>query len=92
MGIVALIILAVAAIAIGVIVQFTGDPRFGYEWLMTAVGAFVGGFVATSYLGTLGAWGPALDGMFVLPAMIGAVVVAAIVAVVARLTGEATTA
>jgi uncharacterized membrane protein YeaQ/YmgE (transglycosylase-associated protein family) len=92
MGIMAMIVLAAAAIAIGVIIQFTGTPRFGREWLMTAVGAVVGGFVATSYLGTLGAWGPTLDGMFVLPALIGAVVVAAIVAAIARMTGEATTA
>jgi hypothetical protein len=40
--------------------------------------------VASEFLGPAGAWGPTFDGMFVVPALIGAAIVAGIVAIIAR--------
>ncbi len=69
----------VGAVVIGVIAQYALRGRFGYEWLATAIGAGIGGFVASEYLGRLSDWGTDYDGLRIFPALIGAVVVAAIV-------------
>jgi uncharacterized membrane protein YeaQ/YmgE (transglycosylase-associated protein family) len=74
--------LIVGAIAIGLLVQYGLDRRFGYEWIVAALGAGVGGFLASEYsLGGLGKWGTEFFGLAIFPALIGAVIVAAVVGV-----------
>ncbi|MBI3972381.1 MAG: hypothetical protein HY332_13965 [Chloroflexi bacterium] len=84
MGTWALILLVFGALVLGFIAQFSGTPRYSYDWLITAIAAGIGGFIASEYLGPLSTWGPEFDGMFVFPALIGAIVVGAIAEVVAR--------
>lgn len=91
MGIGAFIVLIVAAIVVGFVAQMIGAPRFGYEWVLAAVGAAIGAFVAGQYLGVLTAWGPVYDGMYLLPAALGAIILAAVVEAVIRLTAPAGT-
>ena len=74
------VILIAGAIVIGLVAQYALRQRFGYEWVATAIGAGVGGFVASEYgLGGLGKWGTAYYGLHIFPALIGGLVVAAIV-------------
>ena len=74
------VILIAGAIVIGLVAQYALRQRFGYEWVATAIGAGVGGFVASEYgLGGLGKWGIAYYGLHIFPALIGGLVVAAIV-------------
>ena len=74
------VILIVGAIVIGLVAQYLMRRRVGYEWVVTAIGAAVGGFIGSEYhLGGLGEWGTEVAGMFIFPALIGAIILAAIV-------------
>ena len=67
--------LVVGAIVLGLIGQFVGEVRTPFEWVPDALAAFVGAFLASEALGTFSTWGPEWEGVFVGPALIGAVVV-----------------
>ena len=92
MGLAAFFVLIVAALVIGLVAQMLGTPRTSYDWLMTAIGAFIGGYVASEFLGPVSAIGPEWDGLVYLPALIGAIVVGAVIAAAVRMSGQATTA
>ncbi len=76
------VVLIVGALAIGLAAEFVVRQQFGYEWVLTAVGAAIGGFVASEYLGALSDWGTLWQGMRLWPALIGAIVVGVAVEVV----------
>lgn len=77
------VLLIVGAVVIGMVTQFSIRRVFGYEWVLTAIGAGVGGFVASEYsLAGLGKWGYEVGGLAIFPAIIGAVLVAAVIEVV----------
>jgi len=74
------VFLVVGAIVIGLVAQYVMRRQIGYEWVLTAIGAAIGGFVGSEYyLSGLGKWGTERFGMYFFPAMIGAVIVAAVV-------------
>ena len=79
-----LLLLVGGALVVGVIAQFIGETRTGYEWLIAGIGALVGGWIASESFGTLSTWGPAVAGFYVLPALIGGVVLGGVVDAVAR--------
>lgn len=79
MGTGGFILLLAGALVIGIIVQFVGQARSGYDWLITAIAAAIGGFAASEWLAGASTWGPEVDGLFVLPALIGAVILGAVV-------------
>jgi uncharacterized membrane protein YeaQ/YmgE (transglycosylase-associated protein family) len=81
---VAVALLFMAAIVIGVVVQNIGEAKFDYEWVLTAVAAFIGGWVGSEALGAASTWGPEWEGMYLVPALIGAVVLSGLVAVAIR--------
>lgn len=68
------IILVAGALVIGVGAQFIGRPGSGYEWVFTALAALVGGWLGSEAFGTLSTWGPVMQGLYLVPALIGAVV------------------
>jgi uncharacterized membrane protein YeaQ/YmgE (transglycosylase-associated protein family) len=88
MGIWAVFLLVAVAAVIGIAAQVIGQAGSEYEWIVVAIGAGLGGFVASEWLGAASTWGPELDGMFILPALIGAIVVGAIVDLVFRATSR----
>ena len=76
--------IAVGAIVLGLVGQFLGTVQTRFEWLPDAVAAFLGGFIASESLGSLSTWGPEWEGVFLAPALIGAVVVTLVVDAVVR--------
>ena len=73
------VILVAGAIVLGLLGQALRG-RVGYEGILTAIGAGVGGYIASEYsLGGLGQWGYTYSGLALFPALIGAVIVAVIV-------------
>jgi uncharacterized membrane protein YeaQ/YmgE (transglycosylase-associated protein family) len=74
MSLLAAMLLVVGALIIGVIPQFIGDVTVGWEWAATAVAALVGGWLGSEALGTLSTWGPVYEGLYILPAIIGALI------------------
>jgi len=84
----AVLLLIASAVAIGAILQYVGDVTIGYEWSIAALAAIVGGWLGSEAFATLSTWGWLWEGMYVLPALIGAVVLGFVVDVVVRfLTG-----
>ena len=76
--------LAVGAIVIGLVGQFVGEVHTRFEWVPDVIAAFVGGFLASEALGPLSKWGPEWEGLFIGPALIGAVLVTLAVDAVVR--------
>ena len=75
MGTSAIVILLVAALAIGFSIQTFGEHRRDLRWLGTGLVAAIGGYVASEFLGPVSTWGWEWDGLAVLPALIAVVLV-----------------
>lgn len=84
MGGAGLLLLVGGALVLGLIVQLIGETRTGYEWLVAGIFAVVGGWLGSESFGTASTWGPVVDSLYVLPALIGGVVLGGIVDVVVR--------
>jgi uncharacterized membrane protein YeaQ/YmgE (transglycosylase-associated protein family) len=85
-GIYAAISLGVGAVVLGVVLQLIGDVRFGFEWVITAVAAFAGGFVCTEWITAFRTVEPVWDSMAIIPAAGGALVVGVVVDAIIRFT------
>ena len=79
MSLIAALGLVVAALAVGVIAQFIGDVRVGYEWVATSLAALVGGYLGSEALGSVSTFGPAFEGLYIVPALVGGLLVGAVV-------------
>jgi uncharacterized membrane protein YeaQ/YmgE (transglycosylase-associated protein family) len=77
--------LVIGAVVFGVVAQFVGETRTGYEWLVDAIGAGIGALVASEFIIGWQAFAPVFDGLALLPALIGGLVVGLIVEVATRL-------
>ena len=86
MGAAAIVSLAVISIALGVVLHLIGDVEFGYEWVVTAIAAFAGGFVLASGSSSFRTVEPVWDGMAVVPAVGGALIVGIAVDAIVRFT------
>lgn len=80
------ILLVVAAVAFGLIAQYIGETRTGFEWLVDAVAFFVGAVVASEFIIDFRTIEPVWDQLALVPALGGGLVVGIIVEVVTRLT------
>ena len=78
-------LLVLGALVIGAIAQYIGRVAFGYEWVFAASGALVGGWLGSEAFGTLSTWGTVFDGLYILPALIGGLVVGGVVDGLVRL-------
>ena len=79
MGSTGFLLLVAGAVVLGTIAQYSGHAGSRWDWLITAIAAAIGGYVASEWLGGVSTWGPEMDGLFVLPALIGAVIVGGLV-------------
>ena len=84
MSLLAAVLLVGGAVLIGGIAQVIGAVSNGYQWLVTGVAALVGGYIGTEALGAASTWGWEFEGLFVVPAIIGAVVVGGAVDAIVR--------
>ena len=84
MGGLALGLVIVVGIILGIVAQLIGVARSGYDGLITGIGIVGGGIVAGQWLGGVSTWGPQIDGLFLLPALIGGIVLAVIADLVVR--------
>jgi uncharacterized membrane protein YeaQ/YmgE (transglycosylase-associated protein family) len=77
-----------AAILFGVIAQFIGEPRTGFEWLIDAIAFGVGAVVASEFVTAWSTVEPVWQGVALAPALIGGLVVGLVVELATRyLTG-----
>lgn len=90
MSVFAAFLLVAGALLIGVIAHFIGEVTIGYEWAITGVAALVGGYLGSEAFAGLSTWGPEFEGLFVLPAIIGGVVLGAVVDAITRYMSQGT--
>jgi len=84
MGFLAFGIVLILALAIGFAVQFYTKTALRYEWLVIALAFAFGAYFASEtvpgstvpVLDAITNWGPEFDGMLVIPAIVGAVLLA----------------
>lgn len=81
-------VVVIVALVFGVLAQFIGEARTGYEWLADAIAFAVGAVVASEFIIAWRAVDPVWDGLALLPAIGGGLLVGVIVEVATRyLTG-----
>ncbi|HEX5015268.1 MAG TPA: hypothetical protein VFV72_14040 [Candidatus Limnocylindrales bacterium] len=85
LGLIGWATLFAAALLFGVVMQLIGDTRAGFEWLVDAAGFAVGGLIASEFITAFQETGPVFDGLALVPALIGGLVVGLIVEVATRL-------
>jgi uncharacterized membrane protein YeaQ/YmgE (transglycosylase-associated protein family) len=85
MGFGGALLLILASLIFGVIAQFIGETRTGLEWLVDAVAFGIGALIASEFIVDWQATGPVWDGVALVPALIGGVVLGVIVEVVTRM-------
>ena len=73
-----------AGLVFGVIAQFVGETRTGYEWLVDAIAVVLGAVVASEFIVGWRAVEPVYDGLALIPALTGGIVLGLIVEVVTR--------
>ncbi len=78
------IVLIVGALVFGVVAQFIGETRTGYEWLVDAIAAGLGALVASEFIIGWQAFEPVWDGLALVPALIGGLVVGLVVELATR--------
>ena len=81
-------VLIVGALVFGGVAQFVGETRTGFEWLVDAIAAGFGALVASEFIVSWRTFGPEADGLALVPALIGGLVLGIVVEVATRyLTG-----
>jgi hypothetical protein len=89
MGIWAWLILLTVSAALATVGQYaffhTIHPKASdFDWVFMAGGALLGGFTANVWYGTAWNIGPMVDGLYLVPALLGAVVLGAVMEVLYR--------
>lgn len=79
-------VIVIGALAFGVIAQFIGDTETGYEWLVDAVAVAIGAIVASEFVVDWRTIEPVWEGLALIPALAGGLVVGIVVEVATRLT------
>ena len=78
------ILLILGAVVFGVVAQFIGEANTGYEWLVDGIAAALGAIIASEFIVGLQAFAPVWDGLALVPALVGGVVLGGIVELVTR--------
>ena len=86
LGIGAWVLIVAAAVVFGLIAQYVGETRTGFEWLVDAIAFFVGAVVASEFIVDFRTIQPVWDELALGPALAGGLVVGVVVEVVTRLT------
>jgi uncharacterized membrane protein YeaQ/YmgE (transglycosylase-associated protein family) len=88
LGVVGWLVLLAGALLFGVVAQFIGEARTGYEWLVDGIAAGIGAIVASEFIISTRTFEPIWDGLAIVPALIGGVALGLVVELATRfLTG-----
>jgi uncharacterized membrane protein YeaQ/YmgE (transglycosylase-associated protein family) len=75
----------VGALIFGVLASSIGETRTGFEWLVDAIAAGIGAIVASEFIVAWQSYGPMFDGLAIVPALAGGLVVGIVAEVATRL-------
>jgi len=85
MGVGAWALVIIAAVAFGLVAQFIGEARTGFEWFVDAIAFGIGAVVASEFVIAWQAVGPVWDEMALVPALLGGLVLGVVVELITRL-------
>ncbi|HEX2625400.1 MAG TPA: hypothetical protein VHL56_00675 [Candidatus Limnocylindrales bacterium] len=71
--------LLAGALLFGVIAQFIGEVRTGYEWLADFIAAAIGAVIASEFIISLRTYEPVWDGLAIVPAIVGGLALGVVV-------------
>ena len=81
-------VLIAGALLFGVLAQFVGETRTGFEWVVDGIAAAFGAVIASEFIISLQAFEPVWDGLAIVPALIGGLALGIVVELATRrLTG-----
>jgi uncharacterized membrane protein YeaQ/YmgE (transglycosylase-associated protein family) len=78
------ILLIIGALVFGLVAQFVGETRTGFEWLVDAIGFAIGALVASEFIVAWQTFEPVWEGLAIVPALIGGLLVGVVVEIVTR--------
>lgn len=82
------LVIFAGALLFGVIAQFLGEVRTGYEWLVDSIGFGVGAVIASELVISFRTYEPVFDGLALVPALIGGLALGVVIELATRfLTG-----
>jgi hypothetical protein len=84
LGIGGWLVLVAGALLFGVIAQFVGETRTGYEWLVDGIAVALGAVIASEFIISLRTFQPVWDGLAIVPALIGGIALGLVVEIVTR--------
>jgi hypothetical protein len=84
LGIGGWLVLLAGALLFGVVAQFVGETRTGYEWLVDGIAAALGALIASEFIIALQTFEPVWDGLALVPALIGGIALGLVVEVATR--------
>lgn len=88
LGIGGWLVVFAGALLFGVIAQFLGETRTGYEWLVDGIAVGVGAIIASEFVISFRTYEPVFDGLALVPALIGGLALGVVVELATRyLTG-----
>lgn len=68
----------------GLIAQYIGETRTGYEWLVDGVAAVLGAVIASEFIVSMRTFEPVYDGLAIVPAIVGGLVLGIVVEIATR--------
>ncbi|HET6379849.1 MAG TPA: GlsB/YeaQ/YmgE family stress response membrane protein [candidate division Zixibacteria bacterium] len=80
----AAVLLVAGALIIGIVAQTLGEVTVGWHWAVVGVAALIGGWLGSEAFGTLSTRGPEYGDLYILPAIIGGVVLGAAIDLIVR--------
>jgi uncharacterized membrane protein YeaQ/YmgE (transglycosylase-associated protein family) len=82
------VVVIVGALVFGAVAQIVGETRTGVEWLVDAIAAGIGALFASEFIVAWQTFEPTWDGLALVPALLGGLVVGLVVEIATRyLTG-----
>ncbi len=84
MGVWGAVLLIIGALVIGVAAQFIGALKTPYHWIIVSIAALVGGLFCSEFITDWRTFEPVWEGLALVPALIGGLVVGVVADIVAR--------
>jgi hypothetical protein len=88
MGWAGIALIVAGALVIGVGIELYSESASAFEWVATAIAALIGAVVASEFIVGLRDFGPVWDGVALVPALAGGLIVGLGTAFVMRLVGN----
>lgn len=78
------VLVVIGALVIGIVAQFIGETRTGFQWLVVGICAGIGAVVTSEFIVDWRTFEPVWEGLALVPALVGGLVVGVVADAVTR--------